>query len=115
VGVEAIDVPIGDIFEDVGRTTEQLLKAGERLRNRGAEAIVLGCMSFGFHPFADELRAKLGIGVIDPLRASIAVLQAMQTLGVRLGPPPAVVQKPEELREFLERLEQSMQPGLQPR
>jgi allantoin racemase len=108
VGVETIGLPIGEVFGDTSRTTEQLLEAGRRLAARGAQAIVLGCMSFGFHPFADELQAKVGIEVIDPLRASIAALQAAQTLGVRLGPPPPVVERPEELREFLGRLEQSM-------
>jgi allantoin racemase len=108
VGVEAIEVPIGEVFEDVARTTAQLVEAGQRLRARGAEAIILGCMSLGFHPFAGELREKLGIGVIDPLRASIAALQSVQTMGVRLGTPPPRVERPEELRGFLERLEQGM-------
>jgi Asp/Glu/hydantoin racemase len=104
VGVETFDMPIGEVFEDVSRTTERLLVAGRHLRDRGAEAIILGCMSFGFHPFADDLRTKLGIGVVDPLRASIAALQAVETLQVRLGPAPPPIEHPKELEEFLARL-----------
>lgn len=106
VGVEAIGIPIGEVFDDLPRTTERLLAAGRSLCARGAEAIVLGCMSFGFHPFANELRTELGIGVIDPLRASIAALQAVKTLDVRLGPTAPALERPQELIDFLARLEE---------
>jgi hypothetical protein len=65
-------------------------------------------MSFGFHPFADELRTKLRIGIIDPLRASVAALQAVQTLRVRLGPATAPLARPKELMHFLERLAETI-------
>lgn len=104
VGVATMDMPIGEIFDDISHTTERLLSAGQRLRACGAQAIILGCMSFGFHPFADELRTALGIGVIDPLRASIAALQAAETLLIRLGPPPPALEHPRELVDYLGRL-----------
>jgi len=105
VGAEPLDMPIGDVFADVSLTIERLLRAGRLLRARGAQAIVLGCMSLGFYPFADELSRALGIGVVDPLRASIAALQVVQTLGVRLGPAPAAIERPAALKEFLAKLE----------
>jgi allantoin racemase len=104
VGVETLDMPIDEVFEDISRTTERLLVAGRRLCACGAEAMILGCMSFGFHPFAHDLRSELGIGVIDPLRASIAALQAVETLQVRLGPAPPLIEHPKELVDFLARL-----------
>jgi allantoin racemase len=106
VGVEMIDMPIGEVFDDISRTTERLLSAGRRLCACGAEAIILGCMSFGFHPFADELRTTLSIGVIDPLHASIAALQAVETLKIRLGPASPPLEHPRELMDFLTRLEE---------
>jgi allantoin racemase len=104
VGVETLDMPIAEVLEDIPRTAARLVLVGERLRDRGAEAIILGCMSFGFHPFADELGARLGIGVIDPLRASIAALLAVKTLHVRFGPVPPAIERPKELMDFLARL-----------
>jgi allantoin racemase len=106
VGVDMIDMPIEKVFDDISRTTERLLSAGRRLCACGAEAIILGCMSFGFHPFAEELRTTLGVGVIDPLHASIATLQAVETLKVRLGPAPLRPKHPRELMDYLTRLEE---------
>ena len=40
-------------------------------------------MSFGFHPFADELAARIGVPVLDPVRSGIAAVTAMSVLGVR--------------------------------
>jgi hypothetical protein len=62
-------------------------------------------MSFGFHPFANELQKELGIGVVDPLRASIAALQIAKTLNIRLGPPPPPLERPKDLMAFLSTLE----------
>ena len=104
VGIEAIGLPVGEVFDDVAHTTERLDSAARRLSERGADAIVLGCMTFGFHPFARELQNRLGVPVIDPLRASIAALQAAETLQVRLGGAAPTVERPEEIAAFLDQL-----------
>lgn len=105
VGMEPVGVAIGEVFEDVACTTERLRRASKKLLAQGAEAVVLGCMSLGFHPFAEVLRRELEVAVVDPLRASVAALQAITVLGVRLGPPSPELEHPQALAEFLARLE----------
>lgn len=105
VGIEVMDMRVTEIYEDPNAAAERLMRSGRRLVERGAEAIVLGCMSFGFHTFAAGMKEALGAEVIDPLRASIAALQATQTLGTRLGPPPPVLARPDSLNQYLARLE----------
>jgi allantoin racemase len=107
-GIEAIGVPAESVYADLGRTSEALSAAASRLVERGAQVIVLGCMSFGFYPFARELRAAIGLDVIDPLRASIAALQAAATLDIRLGGIAPQLERPEELSRFLARLEEAV-------
>ena len=75
------------------------------LIDQGADAIVLGCMSFGFYPFADELAARLGVPVLDPVRSGIAAAAAMSALGMRHSArwlPP--VRDQDSMNEFLGRL-----------
>jgi allantoin racemase len=79
VGVEAVDVPIAEIAERADVVAEDLARLGQRLAYAGAEAIVLGCLSFAFHPRAVRHIRSLGIAVIDPLRAAVAALLAYRT------------------------------------
>jgi hypothetical protein len=56
-------------------------------------------MSFGFYPFAKQLQDRVGVPVIDPLRAGVAAASAMLALGVlpsarafpRIGDPQPLV------------------------
>ncbi len=92
-GIEAIGITPEAVLDEPDLTEVALERAGDRLIALGAEALILGCMSFAFHPFATRLGERMGIPVIDPLRASIAVLQATETLAVRLGPASPSIQQ----------------------
>ena len=82
VGVSAIGLEFYELIDDPADTLSRLETASRSLLEKGAEAILLGCMSFGFHPFAAQLQERLGIPVIDPLRAGVAAAKAMLSLGV---------------------------------
>lgn len=110
VGIEVMAMTVSGISGDTAAATATLVETGRRLADRGAQAIVLGCMSFGFGPFAAVAEQELGVPVINPLRASIAALQATQTLGTRLGPPAPVLERPDSLHRFLHRLERDVAP-----
>lgn len=86
VGVDAIGLPFYELVRDPADTLDRLTAVSERLIVRGAEAILLGCMSFGFYPFARQLQERIGLPVIDPLRAGIAAARAMLTLGIMPSP-----------------------------
>ncbi|MFI5281795.1 MAG: aspartate/glutamate racemase family protein [Candidatus Dormibacterales bacterium] len=82
VGVSAIGLEFYELVDDPADTLNRLETASRKLLEKGAEAILLGCMSFGFHPFAAQLQERLGIPVIDPLRAGVVAAKAMLSLGV---------------------------------
>jgi len=102
VGVNAIGLQFFELVDDPEVTLERLTVAAGKLLEKGAEAILLGCMSFGFHPFASRLQERIRVPVIDPLRAGVAAAQAMLSLGVlpshRNLPP---IDDPTHLAEYL--------------
>jgi allantoin racemase len=102
VGVNAVGLPFYELVTDPDDTLDRLTAAAGKLLDKGAEAILLGCMSFGFHPFAAHLQARIGVPVIDPLRAGVAAAHAMLTLGVlpstRNLPP---IDDPKHLVDYL--------------
>jgi allantoin racemase len=83
VGVSAIGLEFYELVKDPSDTLERLAAAGATLVDEGAEAILLGCMSFGFYPFAKQLQERLGVPVIDPLLAGIAAANSMLALGIQ--------------------------------
>lgn len=82
VGVDAIGLPFYELVRDPADTLDRLERSSRPLLDRGAQALLLGCMSFGFYPFAGELQQRLGVPVIDPLRAGVSAASAMLELGV---------------------------------
>lgn len=86
VGVEAIGLPFHELVRDPAETLVRAVRAAEPLIAAGAQALLLGCMSFGPYPFARELTARLAVPVIDPLRAGIAAATALRILGVEASP-----------------------------
>jgi allantoin racemase len=105
VGVSAIGLEFYELVKDPADTLERLAAAGTRLIGQGAEAILLGCMSFGFYPFAKQLQERLGVPVIDPLRAGIAAANSMLAIGI-LPSARAIprIDDPQHLVRFLSSL-----------
>lgn len=105
VGVSAIGLEFYELVKDPADTLDRLTAVSARLLDKGAEAIVLGCMSFGFYPFAKQLQERIGFPVIDPLRAGVAAARAMLTLGV-LPSTRAIprIDDPQHLVRFLSSL-----------
>ena len=105
VGVSAIGLEFYELINDPDDTLKRLVTASTKLVERGAEAILLGCMSFGFHPFAAQLQKRLGVPVVDPLRAGVAAARAMLTLGVMPSPRNLPrIDDPQHLVRFLSSL-----------
>jgi len=76
-GVEAAGIAVIDLDDEAG-SRAGLLAAGRRLKEKGAEIIVLGCA--GMVPYGPDLEAATGLKVIDPVHAAtglaIAVVRA---------------------------------------
>lgn len=103
--VESIGLGPDGVMDAPGQALARTEEAARRLVARGAQVILLGCLSYSFGPFASELGARLGLPVIDPLRAAIAVAYAHVSMGVRQStrahPPIAAA---DELHAYLDEL-----------
>ena len=110
-GVSAIGLEFYELVKDPDDTLSRLAAASAALLDKGAEAILLGCMSFGFYPFAKKLQERLGVPVIDPLRAGVAAAKSMLELGV-LPSSRAVprIDDPQHLVRFLSSLARTGSP-----
>lgn len=86
VGIRAVGLPFHQLVRDPEDTLARATREGEALLAAGAQAILLGCMSFGPYPFARELSARLGVPVIDPLRAGVAAAGALRILEASVSP-----------------------------
>ncbi|MEM7176704.1 MAG: aspartate/glutamate racemase family protein [Pseudomonadota bacterium] len=75
----AAEVGLSDVSALAAGTSEaafqESLGAGRTLIDRGARSIVLGCA--GFSPRRAALQARLGVPVIDPVKAASAMVRSV--------------------------------------
>lgn len=81
VGISAVGMPYYELVSNPEHTLDLLTESSRPLVASGADAIILGCMSFGFYPFGEQLSARLGVPVLDGVRSGIAAAAALRTLG----------------------------------
>lgn len=114
VGVRSIGVAAERVHEDHEHALSLVEHAALPLIEAGAQVLILGCLSFGFTPFADELRSRLGVPVIDPLSAGVMTACAHVQLGLH---PSSLAHptndRPEELDAYLDHLTSVRQGGRQ--
>lgn len=73
-GMEPVDVPVVDMLTSPDLGT-RLSAAAQKLRDQGAEAIVLGCA--GMAPHRADLQREIGLPVIDPTIAGVSTAMAL--------------------------------------
>jgi allantoin racemase len=76
-GSLAIDVPVLELRDDPDRLVEQVTRAGHELVRRGADVLVLGCMSLAFLGIAERTGPEIGVPVVNPARCSIKTAEAL--------------------------------------
>lgn len=81
-GIEVVETPVLELAEHFDRTLGRMREAGRRLVERGADTLVLGCMSMAFMDVTGRLEDDLGVPVVNPARAALKVAEAM--VGSRL-------------------------------
>ena len=80
----AVDLQGRGIREDRAHTLDCLESTGRRMvEEDGAQAVVLGCLSF--LGFSGELEERLGVPVIDAAMASAALAAAVVRQGLHTG------------------------------
>ena len=91
--VRACDVPVLELETDPEARARIVRECRAAIEDDGAESIVLGCA--GMADFCADLRAELGVPVIDGVAAAVAAVEGLVRLGLttsRVGeyaaPPP---------------------------
>lgn len=95
-GIEVIDVPVLELADDPAATVARAAGAARRLvDDRGADTLVLGCMSMAFLDLAGEVEDAAGVPVVNPAKAALHVAEAL--VGCGLGHSKAAYPAPAKL------------------
>jgi len=74
----SINTKVLSLAKDKKSTLDKLIKAGKKAVNEdGADILVLGCMSMAFHDITEVVEKKLGVPVINPVKASILMAESL--------------------------------------
>ena len=81
------ELPVGlgvTELADAGKTYERMVETGRKLRDdHGADVVVMGCA--GMAPYRKPLQAALGIPVVEPTQAAVAMAIGRVRLGWHLA------------------------------
>jgi allantoin racemase len=80
VAVAGTGLGVLDLAGDPGRTEAAFLAAAERVRDAGAEVLVLGCA--GMTGLQRVVGEKLGLPVVDGVGAAVKLAESLVTLGL---------------------------------
>lgn len=91
--IRSININLSTIRLDMHRTIDFLAQEGRRcIEEDGAQVLILGCLSF--LGMADEVSKRIGIPVIDPAKAAVAMMESLIRQGLthskRAYPSPGV-------------------------
>ena len=79
-GTESLDMRVLDFEKEREKTLDRLEATSLKLRERGAEVLLLGCA--GLTNFVDALQTRLDMPVIDPVEAGCQVLKTIHASGL---------------------------------
>ncbi len=83
VGIEVVDMPPRELARDPAVTNERALASIETLRSKGANAIVLGCMTLGFLAARRAISLECGLPVVSPVTAAFHLAIALVRCGLK--------------------------------
>lgn len=82
-GIEVVETPVLELAGDPAATLARMRDAGRRLvEERGADTLVLGCMSMAFMDVTAQLEQDLGVPVVNPALSALKMAEAV--VGSRL-------------------------------
>lgn len=81
--VESLEVNIEAFINDREFLEEKFTGCARKAMNKGADVLVLGCA--GMTIIGDKVEEKLGIPVIDPIKAGIAALNSIVDSGLKIS------------------------------
>lgn len=80
--VRAVDVPVLELAERADEVLATLESEARQCVSRGADALVLGCMTMGFLDVARALEERVGVPVVNPVLASLKTAEMLVSLGL---------------------------------
>jgi allantoin racemase len=81
--VRGVNMPVLDVARSREAVLDRLEEVGRAaLREDGADALVLGCMSMGFLGITDDLQKRLDVPVVNPVTAALKTTEAMVSMGL---------------------------------
>ncbi len=90
--IRAVDVPVLKLRGQIKAVLDDLTLEGQAALNEGADTLILGCMTMGFLDIAKDLKARLGVPVVNPVLASLKAAECALAMNVRHSlrayPPP---------------------------
>ncbi|MGH7946627.1 MAG: aspartate/glutamate racemase family protein [Opitutaceae bacterium] len=82
-GCAAVDIPVLELRKQPQMLVERAVGAARPLvKEKGADAIVLGCMSMSFLDLAAPISDELGIPVVNPARCALKTAEVWVSLGL---------------------------------
>ena len=81
-GAAPLGIGVREFALDPARTLEVATEAGRRVMERGADVLLLGCLSLAFTGAGDELQDRLGIPVVNPLRVAVRTCEMLVGAGL---------------------------------
>lgn len=67
-------------------TLQRVLEAAHRLRDAGADSLVLGCLTLGFLGIDEQVNVELGMPIINPGRAALHTAEMIVRSGLHPSP-----------------------------
>jgi allantoin racemase len=111
-GTQSLDIRVLDFEKNRSHTLDILEAASNKLRERGAEVLLLGCA--GLTAFVDDLQERVSMPVIDPVEAGCRMLKTVcesklntSHIGLFNKPAPQKMKNLEIL--FAERMRRTLQ------
>jgi len=81
--IRAVNMPVLDLARARDAVLDRLEEVGRAaLRDDGADALVLGCMSMGFLGITDDLQKRLDVPVVNPVTAALKTAEALVAMGL---------------------------------
>lgn len=80
--VRAVDVPVLELRERREEVVQAMETEARECLDRGADALVLGCMTMGFLDVARTLSERLAVPVVNPVLASLALAETLCALSL---------------------------------
>ena len=83
-GIAVVDASVLELGDNPAATAARAAEAAIKLVDgRGADTIVLGCMSMAFLDLGPAIEAKIGVPVVNPVQAALMIAHGRASFGVR--------------------------------